>query len=61
MKMLYEDASTKLCEAGYEMTPYRVEKKWHNLVTTYRNVLSKKNTYGDEAVTRKHEYFEVYN
>lgn len=58
MKMLYEDASIKLCEAGYEANAYRVEKKWNNLVSTYRNVLNRVNTYGEDAITRRYEYFE---
>lgn len=59
MKMLYEDASTKLCDYGYTVSAYRVEKKWHNLVSTYRNVLSKMQLYGEEAITRRCDYFEA--
>ncbi|KAG7170791.1 uncharacterized protein LOC121864026 [Homarus americanus] len=59
MKMLYEDASTKLREYGYEVSAYRVEKKWHNLASTYRNVLNKMHNYGEESITRRHEYFEA--
>ncbi|KAK3863202.1 hypothetical protein Pcinc_030992 [Petrolisthes cinctipes] len=66
MKTLYEDASSHMCKSGFPMTPYRVEKKWHNLVTTYRNILGKKNnnattaTLGDDPLVaaRKHDYFE---
>ncbi|KAK8738082.1 hypothetical protein OTU49_004037 [Cherax quadricarinatus] len=59
MKMLYEDASTKLREHGYAVSAYRIEKKWHNLTSTYRNVLNKIQMYGEEAITRRCDYFEV--
>ncbi|KAK8738083.1 hypothetical protein OTU49_004037 [Cherax quadricarinatus] len=58
MKMLYEDASTKLREHGYAVSAYRIEKKWHNLTSTYRNVLNKIQMYGEEAITRRCDYFE---
>ncbi|KAK4315628.1 hypothetical protein Pmani_013157 [Petrolisthes manimaculis] len=54
MKTLYQDASSHMCKCGFPMTPYRVEKKWHNLVTTYRNILSKtKNINADDDTDGK--------
>lgn len=60
MKMMYEDAAMKLSDdLGYDVNAYRIEKKWNNLVSTYKIVLNRINTYGLEAITRRYEYFEV--
>ncbi|KAG0717393.1 hypothetical protein GWK47_054552 [Chionoecetes opilio] len=48
--------SDKMNQKGYDVTPYTVEKKWHNLIKAYKNVLYRAIRKGDEKITW--EYFE---
>lgn len=49
--------SDKMNQKGYDVTPYTVEKKWHNLIKAYKNVLYRAIRKGDEKISW--EYFEV--
>ncbi|KAK7070984.1 hypothetical protein SK128_007858 [Halocaridina rubra] len=46
----------KMNSKGYDVTPYTVEKKWHNLIKTYKNVLDRALHKGQEKICW--EYFE---
>ncbi|XP_045125357.1 uncharacterized protein LOC123512823 isoform X3 [Portunus trituberculatus] len=48
--------SDKMNQKGYDVTPYTVEKKWHNLIKAYKNVLYRAIRKGDEKISW--EYFE---
>ncbi|KAK3884414.1 hypothetical protein Pcinc_011317 [Petrolisthes cinctipes] len=48
--------SEKMNQKGYDVTPYTVEKKWHNLIKAYKNVLYRAIRKGDEKISW--EYFE---
>ncbi|XP_042214467.1 uncharacterized protein LOC121861045 isoform X1 [Homarus americanus] len=48
--------SEKMNQKGYDVTPYTVEKKWHNLIKTYKNVLDRAIHKGEEKICW--EFFE---
>ncbi|XP_069174707.1 mucin-17 isoform X2 [Procambarus clarkii] len=48
--------SDKMNQRGYDVTPYTVEKKWHNLIKTYKNVLDRAIHKGEEKICW--EFFE---